>query len=284
MWDDMRHINGFYETPSGTHVKKTVTPLVDQFWMPARHAHNVAFGYAVPFISDMTKQANNAPSILPFVPTGLMPDGLMPDGLIPDRLAPEPHVTAPHIRGHPDPNAPHRGSAIVDAHQWPLQDVQLDRVLLAHALEFDARPDLILGECWRVLDGSGKLLVMVAHRHGLWAQAERTPFGKGQPFSRRQLRTLLTAAGFEITQLHCVIHTPPAILERMANAAPTIDAIGRRLWPMLGGVLVAEANKLLYAPAGNTSKLRRSSGLQPARLAPQTGRTFSAPSADRTSV
>lgn len=261
MWDGSDHLNRFYQTQCGAHVQKTLAPLTERFCTAESNTHNAAFGYPFPFLPSPAPYQESAHSprrrtghILPLVPDWVGPDGLPPAAV--------------------------SGATLIEPYRWPLQDVQLDRLMLAHALEFDARPDLILAESWRVLDGSGKLLVMVAHRHGLWTQAERTPFGQGQPFSRRQLRAVLAAAGFEVTALHCVVHAPPAAFRWMTGLVPTLEAVGRRLWPMLGGVLVAEADKMLYAPAGNTSRLRRSSGMQPARLAPQTGRSFNAPCVD----
>lgn len=261
MWDGSDHLNRFYQTQCGVHVQKMLAPLMDRFCTTDRHTQNAAFGYPFPFFSSSIPYKDRAGSLRRQSShmLALVPDWVGPEGL---------------------PPAAASGATLVEPYRWPLQDVQLDRLMLAHALEFDARPDLILAESWRVLDGSGKLLVMVAHRHGLWTQAERTPFGQGQPFSRRQLRALLAAAGFEVTALHCVVHAPPAAFRWMTGLAPTLESVGQRLWPMLGGVLVAEANKMLYAPAGNTSRLRQSSGMQPARLAPQTGRSFNAPCAD----
>jgi hypothetical protein len=43
----------------------------------------------------------------------------------------------------------------------------------------------------------------------------------------------------------------------MVRFATTIERLGQRWWPALGGVLLVEAEKKLYAAAGNTSKLRR---------------------------
>ena len=39
--------------------------------------------------------------------------------------------------------------------------------------------------------------------------------------------------------------------------APAIERIGSRWWPAMGGVLLVEADKMLYAPSGKTSRLQR---------------------------
>jgi len=58
---------------------------------------------------------------------------------------------------------------------------------------------------------------------------------------------------------------PPLQNRVLMRFATTIERLGQRWWPALGGVLLVEAEKKLYAAAGNTSKLRRRSvGTAPA--------------------
>ena len=100
-------------------------------------------------------------------------------------------------------------NCLVDPLNLPLPDVHLDRLLLVHALEFEHDPGQCLDECWRVLDGAGRLLVIVPNRSGLWAKAERTPFGHGRPYSGRQLRRLLQRHGFIPRQTRRIAFMPP---------------------------------------------------------------------------
>jgi SAM-dependent methyltransferase len=148
-------------------------------------------------------------------------------------------------------------SGLVDSHALPLPDVHIDRLLLAHALEFDAEPGRLLDECWRVLDGAGRLMVVVPNRRGLWARLEHTPFGHGRPYSSRQLCQLLDTHGFVPKRTYRTVCLPPLHNRAMVRFATTIERLGQRWWPALGGVLLVEAEKKLYAAAGNTSKLRR---------------------------
>ena len=123
-------------------------------------------------------------------------------------------------------------------------------------LEVDPRPGRLLDECWRVLDGSGKLLVAVPNRRGLWARLEHTPFGHGRPFSKRQLCQLLEHHGFEPQRIYHAVFLPPLRNRVLMRFAVGVERLGQRWWPALGGLLVVEATKMLYAAAGNTSKLR----------------------------
>ena len=146
-------------------------------------------------------------------------------------------------------------SCLTEPDVLPLPDVQLDRLLLVHALEFEHDPGRVLDECWRVLDGAGQLMVVVPNRRGLWARAERSPFGHGRPFSGPQLRRLLKSHGFEPRQTHCAVFIPPLAGQFFQRFAPAIERIGARLWPALGGVLLVEADKILYAASARRRKL-----------------------------
>ena len=85
------------------------------------------------------------------------------------------------------------GVTTVLADEWelPFPDLSVDRVLIVHGLETTERIRPMLREAWRVLKGSGRLLIVAPNRRGLWARFERTPFGHGQPFSPRQISRLL---------------------------------------------------------------------------------------------
>ena len=158
----------------------------------------------------------------------------------------------------------------------PLQNVQLDRLLLVHALEFDPSPSRLLDECWRVLDGAGRLLVMVPNRNGLWARAEKTPFGHGRPFSRGQLRKLLADHGFKLVRAQTALFMPPAALGLCLRFGPQIERIGSNWSPGIGGVLVVEAEKNLYAPAGKTSRVTSRAAVVAGKLAPRPSGSISA--------
>ena len=98
-------------------------------------------------------------------------------------------------------------------------------------------------------------MVVVPNRRGLWARAERSPFGHGRPFSGRQLHRLLKLHGFEPRRTHRAVFIPPLAGPLFQRFAPAIERIGAKLWPALGGVLLVEADKILYAASGKRRKL-----------------------------
>ena len=236
MFEDTSEFQDYYRSRQGRHVAMRLRRTLADFWSRAPNGCNSAIGYAPPLL-----RADDKPPVL---------------ALTPMRLGPQPWP----------PKGQNR-AALVNGKSLPLQNVQLDRLLLIHALEFDPDPSSLLDECWRVLDGAGRLLVMVPNRNGLWARAEKTPFGHGRPYSRGQLRTLLLDHGFTPVRAETMLFMPPAAIGLFLRFGPQIERIGRNWTPAVGGVLVIEAEKNLYAPAGKTSKARSHSLLAAGKLA-----------------
>ena len=245
MFENSSDLHDYYRTRQGRHVAMRLRRMVGDFWSRSPNACNVAIGYPPPVL-----RTEDRPPVLSFTPM---------------RLGPRPWP----------PKAPGR-SVLVNGRSLPLQNVQLDRLLLVHALEFDPSPSRLLEECWRVLDGAGRLMVMVPNRNGLWARAEKTPFGHGRPYSRGQLRKLLADHGFNPVRAQTALFMPPAALGLFLRFGPQIERIGSNWSPGIGGVLLVEAEKNLYAPAGKTSRVKTRASVAAGKLAPRPSGSISA--------
>ena len=64
-------------------------------------------------------------------------------------------------------------AALVDEFSLPLPEAAVDRVLLVHALEMSDDPESLLREVWRVLAPSGRMIVVIPNRRGVWARTAR---------------------------------------------------------------------------------------------------------------
>jgi hypothetical protein len=82
-------------------------------------------------------------------------------------------------------------------------------------------------------------------RHGLWANAESSPFGHGRPFSRRQLEALVREADLEPAGWTRALYAPP--LQWAARWAEGFEQVGARLAPPLAGLILMEAQKQTLA-------------------------------------
>ena len=148
-----------------------------------------------------------------------------------------------------DGASPPEAHAVFAGDAFPLADLSVDRILLVHGLELTTDAPRLLRECWRVLRDDGRLLVVVPNRLGLWAHAERTPFGHGQPYTPGQVAELFRSAMFAVERSQHALFVPPVRLRPILRGAAWAERIGRRFVPGIGGVIVAEAVKDVYAAA-----------------------------------
>lgn len=138
-------------------------------------------------------------------------------------------------------------SALVDDHMLPFADASFDNVMLVHGMEEAVDFESLLRELWRVTMPEGKIVIIAAHRKGLWAQFDKTPFGYGRPFSRSQLRKALDGAGFVPLLGAGVLYAPPLRIFARPKLALAAERLGETLWPGLSGLIMVEAVKRLYA-------------------------------------
>jgi SAM-dependent methyltransferase len=136
-------------------------------------------------------------------------------------------------------------STLVPEDSLPFANALFDRILVVHGVEESPDPIGLLREVWRVLAPSGRVVVAVAARNGLWANSEKTPFGHGRPYSRGQLAELLREAELEPSGWTRALYVPP--VSWMAGWAEGFEQAGSRLWPGFSGVLLMEAVKQTFA-------------------------------------
>ena len=138
---------------------------------------------------------------------------------------------------------------------FPLADSSIDRILVVHGLEMSHKPREYLREIWRVLKPDGKVIFVVPNRSGIWAQMDKTPFGQGHPFSQSQMLNLIKDNMFSPISCGCALFLPPTNQPFVLKAAPALEKFG--LWARagLGGVIILEASKQVYAlPPSNRQR------------------------------
>lgn len=223
---EVEDLRAFYASPLGGMVREAVGGRLAETWGDVRGLDVLALGYATPFVHGWGAARRVVAA---------MPDGQGVDPWPPSRNA----------------------AALVDEAALPFPSAFFDRVLMVHALEESDAPEAALAEAARVLGPAGRLICVAASRGGLWARAEATPFGHGRPYSRGQLERAVRAAGLEPQAWSRALYAPP--LTALAGAAEMLEQTGRRLWRPLGGLVLLEAVKTVFAVR---PKIRRA----PARL------------------
>jgi SAM-dependent methyltransferase len=132
----------------------------------------------------------------------------------------------------------------------PLPDASVDKLLAVHCLENAERVRPMLREMWRVLAPQGSLIIVVPNRRGLWARIDTTPFGQGQPYSRRQLDRLLLDALLTPVDWSNALYLPPFDRQLVVRSAGAMEKIGRWVTPGFAGVVMVEAKKDVEARIG----------------------------------
>lgn len=228
---DVLDLRRFYASDLGGAARAMVERKVGEAWGNTTGQDILAVGYATPFVAPFLAPARRVIAAMPA----------------------EQGVEIWPASG----SAQQRNlAALVHDDALPYPNALFDRILVAHGLEESDDPLRLLREVWRVLAPSGRVIVAVASRNGLWANTEATPFGHGRPYSHRQLAELLREAELEPSGWTRALYVPPVAW--MARWAEAFEQTGSRLWPGFAGLLLMEAVKQTFAvkPKGSRARVR----------------------------
>ena len=204
MWNDVVDLRDFYDSRLGQMARRLIRRRVRALWPDVPGQAVLGLGYATPYLRQFHGEAERVLAIMP-AGQGVLP--WPPEG----------------------PNA----VALADETELPLPDRSVDRVLLVHGLECGEQVRDMLREVWRVMAGSGRLLVVAPNRRGIWARSDRTPFGQGQPYSPPQLSRLLRDNMFTPIQSSQALFMPPTRSDHAAAHRAGLGAHRPALVPAL---------------------------------------------------
>ena len=216
---DVVDLRTFYAAPLGRVAQRAIARIVRSWWHDTAGLAVAGLGYAIPFLD-------------PFRDEAVRVIGLMPaeQGIV-------------HW-----PSGGLSATALVEGGQLPLPDGSIDRILLVHMLEPTEHPREVLAEVWRVLTPGGRMIAVTCNRRGMWARVDTTPFGSGQPFSKRQLASLLRETLFSPERFGEALYVPPFERRSLLKLAPFFERTGKRMALPGAGVMLVEATKQLYRP------------------------------------
>lgn len=218
MWTDVIDLNAFYRSQLGQVARRLIQRQIRRIWPNVRGQTVVGLGYATPYLRQFSTEAERTLAVMPA------------------------HQGVTHW--------PREAPSLVTLsyeEALPFPDYSVDRLLLVHALENAEHMRQMMREAWRILSGSGRMLIVVPSRRGIWARRDATPFGAGKPFSVGQVQKLMRDTQFDPQQTLRALYVPPVQSQFMLHAAPAWERVGERWLNRLGGVLLIEASKQIYA-------------------------------------
>jgi SAM-dependent methyltransferase len=215
---DARETAEFYATALGGLTAKLLRQILLDIWPNCTGQALLGLGYAGPYLSLWREQSARAIC------------------LSPTQLGPAPW---------PAGRASLACTAEEDA--LPFPDMSFDRILLIHGLEQAENARRTLREAWRLLKDDGRIIVVVPNRRGIWAYAETTPFGHGQPYSDGQLARLLNSLFFTVENQQQALFAPPLNWRLNLKTFHLWEKAGATIAPQLAGLTIAEAIKDLHA-------------------------------------
>lgn len=215
---DVISLKQFYASPLGKCVAEAIRCALRRMWPPVGGEMVLGVGYCLPFLEMFAERDNQLVVAMPASQGAIY----WPAGW-PNRVF------------------------LTEESQLPLPASQFNRVLLIHAAEGSEQLHAMLQEVWRLLTPGGRLMMIVPNRRSLWARSSRTPFGYGRPFSLNQVKHLLGEVEFTVTRAETALHMPPLRNRWALRAMPYAEFLLRPLGMLLGGVLLVEAEKQIYA-------------------------------------
>ena len=227
---DVVDLKSFYASPLGIVARRMILRGIRNRWENLGGLALLGLGYAVPYLDDLREGTERAITFMP-ARQGVV---AWPAGQL-------------------------SSASLVEPTDMPLRDSVVDRILLVHALETSEDPAALMSEIWRILAPGGQIMIIVPNRRGPWARLDTTPFGHGQPFSKRQLTELMRQALFTPTHWGETLYMPPIQRKFILRTALAWERIGASLSLPFSGIYVIEATKQVYRPAlaGKAARVRR---------------------------
>lgn len=218
MYTDILDLREFYDGSLGQVARRMLRRRLRALWPDVRGAVVLGLGYATPFLGPFRDEAERVIAMMP---------------------------ASQGVTGWP------RGGrglvALSDETCLPLPDLSVDRVIMVHGLEGCDRVRPMMREIWRVLAADGRLLVLAPNRRGLWARADWTPFGHGNPYSSSQLKQLMRDTMFVPERTDHALFIPPLRSRFLLTTAPAWEEIGHRWFKAVAGITIIEASKQVLA-------------------------------------
>ncbi len=215
---DVVELRRFYSSPLGVCVRRDLGAAILRYWHDADDVTLAGLGFSLPYLRQFLEPARHV------VP-----------------------VMFPHLGAMYWPADISNHAILATENALPFQDHTIGRLLVCHCAEHSHHFTTLMQEIYRVLLPGGRALFVVPNRRGLWSSRHQNPFGSGHPYTVLQMRHRAELAGLTFIRSTGALFYPPSNWRLVTRLSGWIEAIGRVLAPQLGGALLVEVEKQLYA-------------------------------------
>lgn len=213
-------LKSFYNTREGRVVRRVLSGRICDIWPDLHGLRVMGCGYALPYLRSVSAGAERVFCMMP-----------------------------QYMEAHTWSVDTKNQVCLSGEAEMPIETASIDRVLMVHDLEFSESFDERLQEVWRVMKSSGRLLVVVPNRTGLWTHADWSPLGHGRPFSSSQILQAMRENSFVHEQNEEALFMPPIRHPLALKSAGFFERYARYVLPFVAGVHIIEVSKQLYARA-----------------------------------
>lgn len=228
-WPDVIDLQLFYKSSLGRVAESVIARSIHKRWHNLREETILGIGFTQPYLSPFRIPENKVFALMPATQGAL----------------------------HWPVDGEQNLTFLADESEIPLPNESVTHVLLVHALENTEQRRYMMREIWRILAPGGKIMCLVPNRNGAWARSPVSPFANGSPYSIAQVRSLLKEHSFSPYYSEHLLFTPPTYADWIQRCSPAIEVMCKRFATPLGGLILIEAEKQIYAPSSKPKAQRK---------------------------
>ncbi len=216
---NVTELKEFYETPLGKFTCQKLRQKISKLWPEVSREKILGLGFALPYLP-LLAYGNSCVAFMPSSIGAMKVEDASP-------------------------------TAMVDITALPARNEYFDRAVLIHCMENIEETEKMLEQLWHVMKPAAKILLIVPNDNSLWLKLN-TPYKKSLSYTKMTLLHYLLFSKFSPRRISRDLFFIPSN-NRSINRLTSF--LGNIFWRNYSGVLIIEAEKLIFAPGGKPIKI-----------------------------
>ncbi len=204
----------FYLSFLGKAVSNILSQKISDLWKPINNSRVAAIGFCSPYLKSINKKTQRIFFLTPSL------HGLYYFDLNDKNI-----------------------TVSVNEYILPIEDLSLDRLLVAHSFEYLIDHKKFLREAWRVLDKNGEILIIVPNSFGLWRPYYKKNLSSLRTFSFAELDALLLNNFFTPIDFKYSLFFPPINNQLVLKRVNIFEKVNMSFLKFFSGTIIVRARK-----------------------------------------